>query len=137
MTDANAGRLKVSDIRSPDVTSRIMAAVRNKDSEAEMRLRRALHERGLRYRLHNRKLIGTPDIVFPRQRVAVFVDGDFWHGNAWRLRGMASFDEQFRFRSNPDFWRKKITRNMERDREVNECLENVGWRVIRLWESEV
>lgn len=102
-----------------------------------MRLRRALHKRGLRYRLHFKKLIGSPDIVFPRHRVAVFVDGDFWHGNAWRLRGMASFDEQFRFRSNPDFWRKKITRNMERDREVNERLEDVGWHVIRLWESEV
>ncbi|HET9110559.1 MAG TPA: DUF559 domain-containing protein, partial [Ktedonobacterales bacterium] len=69
--------------------------------------------------------------------VAVFVDGDFWHGNAWRLRGMVSFDEQFRFRSNPEFWRAKITRNMERDREVNARLEAEGWRVVRLWESDV
>lgn len=123
--------------RAPEITSRIMRAVKNKNSEAEMRLRRALHRRGLRYRLHYGKLVGKPDIVFPRRRVAVFVDGDFWHGNAWRLRGMASFDEQFRFRSRPEFWRAKITRNMERDEEVNARLKEQGWRVLRLWESDV
>lgn len=127
----------MSEPRASEVTSRIMRAVKNKDSEAEMRLRRALHRQGLRYRLHYGKLIGKPDIVFPRQRVAVFVDGDFWHGNAWRLRGMASFDEQFRFRSRPEFWRAKITRNMERDNEVNIRLAERGWRVLRLWESDV
>lgn len=127
----------MSDMRAPDVTSRIMAAVKNKDSEAELMLRRALFSLGLRYRVHYGKLIGRPDIVFPGRRVAIFVDGDFWHGNAWRLRGMASFEEQFRFRSRPEWWEAKIRRNMERDREVNESLAALGWRVLRLWESDV
>lgn len=125
------------DKRAPDITSRIMSAVKNKDSEAEIKLRRALFARGLRYRVHYGKLIGHPDIVFPKSRVAVFVDGDFWHGNAWRLRGMSSFDEQFRFKSNPEFWRAKIMRNMERDKEVNEKLAELDWWVLRLWESDV
>src|SRR5579859_1797792 len=125
------------DKRPPDITSHIMSAVRNKDSEAEMRLRRALFARGLRYRVHYRRLVGQPDIVFPSARVVVFVDGDFWHGNAWKLRGMTSFEEQFQFASRPDYWRAKITRNMERDREVNDRLVSEGWRVIRIWESDV
>ena len=125
------------DKRAPDMTSRIMSAVKNKDSEAEIKLRHALFARGLRYRIHYGKLIGHPDIVFPRWRVVVFVDGDFWHGNAWRLRGMSSFDEQFHFPSNPEFWRAKIMRNVEHDKEVNEKLAELGWRVLRLWESDV
>jgi DNA mismatch endonuclease, patch repair protein len=131
------GRVTMSDRRAPEITSKIMSAVKNKDSEAEVKLRRALFARGLRYRVHYGKLVGRPDIVFPGARVVVFIDGDFWHGNAWRLRGMASFDEQFRFRSRPEWWRAKISRNMERDKEVNEALSGIGWRVLRLWESDV
>ena len=125
------------DIRDPDVTSRIMAAVKSKNSKAELRLRRTLFARGFRYRVNYDKLIGHPDIVFPGSHVVIFVDGDFWHGNAWRLRGMASFDEQFHFKSRPEFWRAKILRDMERDREVNEMLSAAGWRILRLWESDV
>lgn len=128
---------KVSEPRNPEITSKIMSAVKNKDSEAELMLRRALFARRLRYRLHYKWLIGHPDIVFPSARLVVFVDGDFWHGNAWRLRGMASFEEQFHFRSNPDFWEAKIRRNMERDREVNEGLAEQGWNVVRVWESDI
>ncbi len=123
--------------RPPDVTSHIMSAIKSENGEAEMRLRRALFARGLRYRVHYRRLIGRPDIAFPSARVVVFVDGDFWHGNAWKLRGMSSFDEQFQFASRPEFWREKIIRNMERDREVNERLTSQGWPVIRFWESDV
>jgi len=100
-----------------------MSAVKNRDSKAELLLRRALFARGFRYRVHVRKLIGNPDIVFPGARVAVFVDGDFWHGNAWRLWGLASFEGQFRFKSNPDFWRIKITRTVERDADVSPSRE--------------
>jgi DNA mismatch endonuclease (patch repair protein) len=123
--------------RAPEVTSRIMSAVKNKDSEAELKLRRALFARGRRYRLHVRELVGRPDLVFTSARLAVFVDGDFWHGNAWRLRGMASFEEQFQFRSRPDWWEAKIRRNMARDGEVEAALAASGWRVLRLWESDV
>lgn len=123
--------------RPPEITSKIMSAVKNKDSKAELLLRRALFARGMRYRVHYRRLIGSPDIVFPSAKVAIFVDGDFWHGNAWRVRGMASFQEQFRFRSNPEFWEAKIRRNMERDEEVNQQLVSQGWVVLRFWESDI
>lgn len=112
-----------------------MAAVRNKDSKAELALRRALHTRGLRYRLHAKDVPGRPDVVFRQRRVAVFVDGDYWHGNAWRLRGLASLEEMFP--TNRDFWVKKIEGNMARDREVSQTLTEQGWTVIRVWESDV
>ncbi len=73
----------------------MMAAVRSQDSRAELLLRRALHAKGLRYRLHARDLPGRPDIVFRRNHVAVFVDGDLWHGNAWRVRGLAALSDLF------------------------------------------
>lgn len=122
--------------RPPEVTSRIMAAVRNRDTKPEVALRSALWRRGLRYRVHA-KLPGKPDIVFPGSKVAVFVDGDFWHGNAWRVRGMDSFEEQFERISNGDFWRTKILANMDRDTRANETLEAAGWTVIRVFESRL
>lgn len=120
--------------RDPAVTSRMMATVRNRDSKAEWAVRRRLHAMGLRYRLQY-KIIGKPDIVFPRQRVAVFIDGDFWHGNAWRLRGLRSQAELFPTRT--EWWVAKITRNMERDDEVTHALSEQGWTVLRFWESDV
>lgn len=121
--------------RDPAVTSRMMAAVRAKDSKAEMLLRRELHRRGCRYRLHRRSLVGNPDIVFGPAKLAVFVDGDFWHGNAWRLRGLACLEDQFP--TNREFWVAKLRRNIARDMEVNEVLTQDGWRVVRVWESDV
>jgi DNA mismatch endonuclease (patch repair protein) len=122
--------------RDPAVTSKIMASVRNRDTGPELALRRELHRRGLRYRLRT-NLPGRPDLVFPGPRVAVFVDGDYWHGNTWRLRGAESFDSYFAARANGDFWRDKITRNINRDRDVNLCLAETGWLVIRIWESDL
>jgi DNA mismatch endonuclease (patch repair protein) len=113
----------------------MMAAVRNKDSKAELALRRDLHARGLRFRLHARDVPGRPDLVIRKYRLAVFVDGDFWHGNAWRLRGLARLEDQFP--SNRDFWVPKLRRTIERDKEVTAALKAKGWTVIRLWESEV
>jgi len=123
--------------RDPAVTSRIMAAVRARDTRPEMALRRALFARGFRYRASPRRVPGTPDIVFLRAKVAVFVDGDFWHGNAWRSRGAASTDDMLARWRNPDFWRAKIRANVERDRRVDAELLLSGWRVVRLWESEI
>ena len=120
--------------RDPAVTSRMMAAVKNKDSEAELLLRTALWRRGLRYRKHA-KLMGRPDLVFGPARTAVFVDGDLWHGNAWRLRGLPSLDALFPHRTK--WWVRKITRNMERDAEVTAALRREGWKVLRFWESQV
>jgi DNA mismatch endonuclease (patch repair protein) len=122
--------------RDPAVTSRIMAAVRNRDTKPELMLRRELHRRGLRYRLRS-VLFGKPDLVFPSARLAVFVDGDYWHGNTWRLRGYASLEAYCSTISNGVFWYQKISTNMSRDVKVNEELRSEGWRVLRIWESDI
>lgn len=122
--------------RDAATTSRIMSAIRNRNTRPELRLRSELHRRGLRYRLHPR-VFGRPDLVFPRAKVAVFVDGDYWHGNTWRVRGAKSFDAYFDDRAHGDFWRTKISKNMARDSEVNRYLKEAGWLVLRIWESDV
>jgi DNA mismatch endonuclease (patch repair protein) len=96
-----------------------------------------LWAQGLRYRLHVKRLPGTPDIVFPTARVAVFVDGDFWHGNQWRLRGHSSIEEQFQGSPNATYWIPKIKRNVLRDSETDVQLRYGGWLVLRFWESEI
>jgi DNA mismatch endonuclease (patch repair protein) len=115
-----------------------MAAVRGRDTQPELVLRRALHARGLRYRLHPRDVTGRPDIANRSRKVAIFVDGDFWHANPaeWERRGFDSMEAQF---SAPKRgrWVSKLRRNVERDAEVNDALASDGWRVIRVWESEV
>lgn len=122
--------------RDPAVTSRIMAAVPNRDTKPELMLRHELHRRGLRYRVRS-NLAGRPDLVFPRARIAVFVDGDYWHGNTWRLRGHASLESYCSTIANGAFWHQKITTNMARDSKVNEILRSEGWRVLRIWESDI
>jgi DNA mismatch endonuclease, patch repair protein len=113
----------------------MMAAVRGKDTKAEMALRRSLHRRGLRFRLHASDVTGRPDLVIRSRRLAVFADGDMWHGNAWRLRGLDRLEDMFP--NNTEFWTKKIRRNIERDREVTALLAEEGWTVVRLWESDI
>lgn len=110
-----------------------MAAVRARGSTAELAVRRRLWANGLRYRLGT-NLPGKPDLVFPGRRVAVFIDGDLWHGNSWRVRGLPSLEAQFPTRT--EWWVAKITRNMERDHQVNEQLSAAGWTVLRFWESD-
>jgi DNA mismatch endonuclease (patch repair protein) len=121
--------------RNPEITSRIMAAVKGTGTRPEMALRRELHRRGLRYRVSS-KLVGKPDVVFSSARVACFVDGDRWHGNGWRLRRYASFDEEFEH-ANSEFWKQKIARNVERDKQVTQLLTEAGWKVVRIWASDV
>lgn len=113
----------------------MMSAVRSKDSKAEVTLRRELHRRGLRYRLHARDVIGRPDLVVRARKVAVFVDGDFWHGNAHRRRGLDRLEDLFP--TNREWWMKKLRRTIERDREVTATLKSEGWCVVRIWESDV
>ncbi|MDP3972355.1 MAG: very short patch repair endonuclease [Candidatus Nanopelagicales bacterium] len=123
--------------RDPAVTRKIMASVRSKDSKAELLLRRELHRRGLRYRLHDKRLPGRPDLVFGPAKLVVFVDGDFWHGAGWQERGFMSFEAQFARFKEPEKWRAKIERNLARDESVTEQLLASGWRVIRIWESQI
>lgn len=121
--------------RDPATTSRMMSRVKSKNSKAELTIRRLLHARGLRYRVHYTKVYGRPDIVFTRRRIAVFIDGDFWHGNAWRLRGLPSLAAQFPNRT--EWWVAKLERTIQRDIEVSERLSSDGWTVLRFWESDV
>lgn len=123
--------------RRPEVTSRIMSAVRSKNTAPELTLRRAIHARGARFRLHAPDVPGRPDIVFRSKKIAVFVDGDLWHGNPdeWRRRGRKSLAEMFPTRT--EWWVAKIEGNMRRDREVDRQLTNAGWQVIRLWASDI
>ncbi len=123
-------------MRDPKVTSRIMAAVRSRDTRPEIALRSILWRRGLRFRVRS-KLTGKPDIVFSAARLAVFVDGDFWHGNAWRTRRLPSFEAQFERINNAAFWRAKIEANMARDQRVNTELAASGWQVYRVFESRL
>ena len=121
--------------RDPKVTHKIMSAIPSKDTEPELMLRRALWKENLRYRVNYKELPGKPDIVFTKYHVVVFCDGDYWHGHNWAIRGLSSLEEELAGYS--DFWRKKILRNIERDKEVNEALKSQGWTVIRIWESDI
>ncbi len=116
--------------RDPQTTSKIMRAIRSKDSRAELALRRELHRLGRRYRLHPPDLPGKPDLVFRGRKIAVFVDGDFWHG-----RDVRKIDRTLR--RNRDYWLPKIQRTIERDSATTLALEDAGWTVLRFWETDV
>jgi DNA mismatch endonuclease Vsr len=107
-----------------------MQAVKNSGSKIEVALAKALWARGHRYRKNLKTVTGKPDICFKGRKVAVFVDGEFWHGKDWAQR-------KADHKSNVEFWHQKIERNMERDREVNAALKAAGWTVLRFWGKEV
>jgi len=121
--------------RDPEITHKIMSSVKSKDTRPEIALRKALWRQGARYRVNYKKLPGKPDIVFTKAKIAVFCDGDYWHGHNWALRGMKDLDEELSKYS--EFWANKIRRNVKRDEEVNQQLSEMGWRVIRIWESDI
>lgn len=106
-----------------------MSRVRGRDTKPEFVVRRLLHRLGFRYRLHSGDLPGRPDIVLPKWKVVVFVNGCFWHGHGCRLFKWPTTREEF--------WRDKIGRNMERDAEVRRKLDELGWRVADVWECSV
>ena len=121
--------------RDKQITHKIMASIKSKNTEPELLLRKALWEQGFRYRINYKKLPGKPDIVFPKRKIAVFCDGDFWHGHNWAVRNYSSLKEELSTYS--DFWKKKITNNVERDKRVNKKLKQDGWIVLRFWESDI
>lgn len=106
-----------------------MAAVRSRNTGPELIIRRALHARGFRYRLHDLNLPGKPDIVLRRFRAVVLVHGCFWHGHDCPLFRMP--------RTRREFWEAKIGRNRERDVEVREALHAAGWRSLTVWECAI
>ena len=121
--------------RTKDITHKIMSAIPSKDTKPELTLRKALWHKNLRYRVNYKNLPGKPDIVFTKQMVAVFCDGDYWHGHNWAIRGLGSLEEELSGYS--DFWKEKILRNIERDEENNKALRALGWTVVRIWESDI
>lgn len=115
-----------TDVLTPEQRRLVMSRIRCKDTKPEMIMRYGLHGRGLRYRLHGTDIPGKPDMVFPKFRVVVFVHGCFWHGHGCSL---------FKWpKTRSSFWKAKINRNMERDREVRVSLKSAGWRAIVVWE---
>jgi len=110
--------------------SKIMGKIRGKDTKAEVLLAKGLWRYGYRYRKHDKSIFGTPDLSFKKYRIAIFVDGEFFHGKDWHL-------ENKRPKSNVEFWKKKIERNMARDNQVNEFLHSKGWKIIRIWSEEI
>jgi DNA mismatch endonuclease, patch repair protein len=122
--------------REAAVTSKMMAAVKSRNSKAEILLRKWLWRRGFRYRLHGDGLLGKPDLIFPSAKTAVFVDGDFWHGRSILNDGLDAFAATMRTERR-DWWIAKIQANVARDEKVTATLRAQGWRVIRVWESDV
>ena len=117
----------MADTRTPEQRSRIMAAVRSRDTSPELALRRGLFAAGVRgWRCHRTDLPGRPDISFGRAKLAVFVDGAFWHGHPDHYWGQSGA-----------FWDEKIERNRLRDREVDRQLRALEWTVVRLWDFEI
>lgn len=117
----------VTDIVNKETRSRMMAGIRGKDTKPEMALRRALHARGFRYRLHAKQAPGRPDLLFPKFGSAVFVHGCFWH----RHDGCRYATTPA---TRPEFWKTKFATNVTRDRAVHDELLHAGWRVATVWE---
>ncbi len=114
-----------------------MRAVHSENTSPELALRKALWARGFRYRLHRKNLPGKPDLVFPSRKVALFIDGDYWHGRQWQKRGFASLEAQMGRVNNSEYWIKKISGNVARDKKTDRELRALGWVVIRVWESDL
>jgi len=118
------------DKHTPEQRRRNMQAVKSKGSQIETVLRKALFHRGYRYRKNYKKVFGKPDIVFTKEKIAIFCDSEFWHGYDWDNR-------KNDFKSKQEFWIPKIERNIERDKEVTACLESEGYVVLRYWGKKI
>ena len=119
------------DVMTMEQRHRNMQKIHSKNTKPELLLRRALWAKGIRYRKNYKDIPGTPDIVLTRQKIAIFVDGDFWHA-----RGHQDNPGE-QVATNKEFWQKKLARNVERDKEVNDELTEAGWLVLRFWESDI
>jgi len=117
----------VADVLTPQQRSHCMSKVKNKNTTLEVKFRKILWSRGLRYRL-GRKILGKPDLVFVSAKVAVFIDGCFWH--ACPIHGQKP-------KTNTGFWSEKLAKNILRDQTVNIGLADLGWTVIRFWEHQL
>ncbi len=115
---------------TPEQRKKSMQGNKSSGTKPEKILALALFAKGYRYRKNNKSVAGKPDITFKKLKLAIFVDGEFWHGKDWETK-------KVKIKTNTEFWHKKIERNMERDKEVNEKLHDEGWTVLRFWDKEV
>lgn len=120
------------DVLAKEQRRKNMQHIRSKDTAIELTLRKALCNKGIRYRKNYKKLPGKPDIVITKYKIAIFCDGEFFHGKDW-----GDLKPRLQNSNNSEFWIKKISRNRERDDEINKQLMFLGWTVIRFWGTEI
>lgn len=118
-----------ADVVTPEQRSRNMSKIKGKNTKPEMIVRSMCHELGLRYRLHRKDLPGTPDLVFPKRRLCLFVHGCFWHRHP-------GCKYSYTPKSRLDYWLPKLAKNVERDMKAKRALEISGWRVSIIWECQ-
>lgn len=116
--------------RTPELNHKIMSAIRGKETGIEVRLRKALYEKGLRYRKNSKYIYGHPDVSMKGLKIAIFCDSEFWHGKNFEAN-------EAKLTTNHDYWVKKIRRNIARDQEVNERLREEGYTVLRFWGEDI
>lgn len=119
----------MTDIMTPEQRSERMSRIRSQNTKPEMLVRRFLHSRGFRFRLHVPNLPGKPDLVLPKYKAVVFVDGCFWHGHSCQKGRVPD--------TNPVFWQTKVAANQARDKRNERALRHDGWRVFRVWECQL
>jgi len=120
----------MADVHSKETRSYNMSKIRSKDTKPEMLVRKYLHSQGFRYRIHVKTLPGKPDIVLPKYKVVIFVNGCFWHGHVGCKYYVVP-------KTRPDWWLNKITTNITNDRLATNKLLEQGWKVIEVWECEL
>jgi DNA mismatch endonuclease (patch repair protein) len=123
------------DVLTPEQRRKCMSHIRSSDTKPEVFFRKALWKWGIRFRKNVKSLYGKPDIAIKKYKLVLFIDGDFWHGNNWEERHFSSREDMLA--SYSDYWQKKIRRNIERDKEVNEYYQTNGWTILRFWTSVI
>ena len=118
------------DNHTPEQRHFNMSAIKSKNSKIEMLLRKALWDKGIRYRKNYKKLLGKPDIAITKYKIAIFCDSEFWHGYNWD-------EKKNEIKSNQEFWYHKIENNIKRDKYVTKELQQQGWVVLRFWGKEI
>ena len=122
----------MADVLTPEQRRKNMQHIKSNDTKIEVLLRKALWQKGYRYRKNYKELPGKPDIVLTKYKIAIFCDGEFFHGKDWEV-----LKAKLEKGKNPDYWVKKIERNIQRDEEKDQQLNFMGWTVIRFWGNEI
>lgn len=122
----------MADVLTPEQRRKNMQNIRSENTKIEVLLRKALWRKGYRYRKNDKRLPGKPDIVLPKYKIAIFCDGEFFHGKDWEV-----LKPRLEQGNNGEFWVKKILRNKDRDDETNKKLLFLGWTVIRFWGKDI